>query len=435
MTEGEERLSVDQARMRRIMRNRLTRRSFLRGAGTGVAGISLAAILAACGEDGGPGGGGGASMDPSQIFSGQDPEQHVDFVNWPLYIDKEKDAQGNVVHPSLEQFTKDTGITVTYQEDIQSNEEFFAKIQPQIAAGDSTGYDIVVITNGRYFKALADNGWVLPLDPAKRPNFDEDGAPWAKDPSFDPGNTYSMAWQSGITGIGINHDLTKGEITKMDDLLDGSKLPPDTVGAIPGDAADWVMINLGIDPKTSGPAEWKEAAAWLQKLKDAPTFRKFYDQGYIDDMLAGTISAFMAWSGDVLGYKIWYGYDNLDFVFPDDGALLWIDNMMIPATAEHPVSAYTLMDYVYKPEIATMITEWVLYMSPVPATRDQMLEEATKAEDKGENSLANKLSMTANSDYLYPSEEFLSQTSFGFDNWNDDTAEEWDAIFDPILYG
>jgi spermidine/putrescine transport system substrate-binding protein len=435
MTERHGGQSVDPARMQHIMMNRLTRRRFLRGAGTGVAGISLAAIMAACGDDSGGGGTGQASADPSEIFSGQDPEQHVEFANWPLYIDKAKNAEGNVVNPSLEQFTKDTGITVNYQEDIQSNEEFFAKIQPQLAAGESTGYDIIVITNGRYFEALVNNGWVLPLDASKRPNFDQHAQSWAKDPSYDAGNAHSMPWQSGITGIGVNRDLAKGEITKMDDLLDSSKLPPDTVGAIPGDAPDWVMINLGIDPTTSGPDEWKEAAAWLQKLKDAPTFRKFYDQGYIDDMLAGTISGFMAWSGDVLGYKLWYGYDNLDFVFPDGGALLWIDNQMIPSTAEHPVSAYTLMDYVYEPEIATKITEWVLYMSPCSATRDVMLQEADEAEEEGSKGLATKLRATANNEYLYPSQEFLDRTSFGFNDWNDDTAEQWDEIFNPILYG
>src|SRR3990170_611582 len=293
MSERDDRARMDQM-LQDAMRKRLSRRSVLKGAGVGVAGVSLASLLAACGEEeGGGGGNGGASMEPSTIFSGQDAEQHVEFANWPLYIDKARDDEGNAIRPSIEKFTEDTGITVNYQEDIQSNEEFFAKVQPQLANGDPTGYDIMVITNGRYMKALIDNGWMLPLDPAKRPNFDANAANWAKDPTFDPGNAHSMAWQSGITGIGVNHDLLKGEVTKMDDLLDETKVPSDSVGMIPGDAPDWVMINLGIDPETSGPEEWRQAADWLQRLKDAPTFRKFYDQGYIDHMLARTISAFL----------------------------------------------------------------------------------------------------------------------------------------------
>ena len=428
---------LDEARLQAVWRNRLTRRGFLRGAGLGAAGLSMSAVLAACG---GAGGGGtptepGAGQDPSEIFSQPDPEQHVVFANWPLYIDKAKDKEGNVYNPSLRKFTKETGITVDYQEIIQSNEEFFAKIQPQLAAGDPTGYDIIVITNGRYMTALINNGWLIPLDPERRPNFDANAASWAKDPVFDPGNRYTMAWQSGITGLAVNHDLVTGEITKLDDMLDESKVPPDSVGAIPGDAPDLVMINLGIDPATSGPEEWREAAAWLQRLRESPTFRKFYDQGYTDDMTAGNLSVTMAWSGDVLYYAQWAGYSNLEFVFPEAGALLWIDNMAIPQGAAHPVSAYTLMDYVYKPEIATMITEGVLYMSPVPATRELILQDAEQAEDQGYKGYANKLRATANSPFLYPDDEFLSRTSFGFSEWTDEAAEEWDAIFNPILYG
>lgn len=426
----------DPALMEAIIRRRLTRRGFLRAAGTGVAGISLSAILAACAKEEGPKGPAPEeTLSPEEIFSGTDPEQHVEFANWPLYIDKAKDKDGNVYNPSLREFEKDTGITTNYQEIIQSNEEFFARLQPLLAAGDPTGHDIVVITNGRYFKALVENGWVLPLDPAKRPNFDANAASWARDPVFDPGNAHAMAWQSGITGIGVNHDLLKGEVTKMEDLLDPSKVPPDSVGMIPGDAPDWVMINMGIDPATSGPEEWQQAADWLMQLRESPTFRKFYDQGYIDDMTAGTLSAFLAWSGDVLYYGQWAGYDNLEFVFPEGGALLWIDNMMIPAGAAHPVSAYALMDYVYKPEIATMITEWVLYMSPVPGTQELILQDAQKAEEQGYKGYANKLYLTGNSPYLYPDAEFLSRTSFGFSDWTDEAAEEWDAIFNPVLYG
>lgn len=426
----------DEARLQAVWRRRLTRRGFLRGAGAGAAGLSLSAILAACAREAGPGpGGAGEEVEPADIFATPDPEPHVEFANWPLYIDKAKDKEGNVYRPSLRKFEKETGITVNYQEVIQSNEEFFAKIQPQLAAGDPTGYDIIVITNGRYLKALINNGWLVPLDPARRPNFDAHAADWAKDPVFDPGNRYTMAWQSGITGFAVNHDLVKGEVTRLEDLLDESKVPPASVGMIPGDAPDFVMINLGIDPTTSGPEEWREAADWIQTLRDSPTFRKFYDQGYTDDMTAGNLSVTMAWSGDVLYYATWAGYTNLEFVFPEGGALLWIDNMMIPQGAEHPVSAYTLMDFVYRPDIATMITEWVLYMSPVPETRELILEDAEKAEDQGYKGYANKLRATANSPFLYPDEEFLSRTSFGFSDWTDEAAEEWDAIFNPVLYG
>ncbi len=426
----------DEARMdpimREAMRRQLTSRGFLKAAGGGAATLSLGALLAACGgDDSGTAGGGGTSEDPSAIFAAE-PGDTIEFANWPLYIDKAKDADGEVIYPSLENFTKDTGITVNYQDVIQDNASFFGKLQPQLQSGDPTGWDIIVITNGREFTALTANEWVLPLDTTKRPNFDQYAAPFAKDPAFDPGNKFSMPWQSGLTGIGVNTELLNGAVTKLDDLANPSIVGESSVGMLRADMPDFVMINLGIDPKTSGPEEWREAAAWLQKQKDAGTVRQYYDQGYVDDLTAGNLSATMGWSGDVLYYNIWGGYPNLEFVFPQDGALLWIDNMLIPQGAANPPGALMLMDYVYQPEIATMITEWVLYMSPVSATQDLIKEDAKKAEANGDKGLAAKLAATAESVYLYPDEELLSQVSFGRDLTTDEERSEWDSIFDPI---
>ncbi len=67
----------------------------------------------------------------------------LDFANWPLYIDV---SHGK--HPSLEQFTKETGIKVNYQEVIQDNAPFYAQIAPTLQAGQSISYDLVVMTNG-----------------------------------------------------------------------------------------------------------------------------------------------------------------------------------------------------------------------------------------------------------------------------------------------
>jgi spermidine/putrescine transport system substrate-binding protein len=436
MMQDDDRSFLDPVRMQRVMRARLSRRSLLKGAGTGATAISLGALLAACGGGTGTGGGGEGepSFDPATIFSGQ-PGTTVNFANWPLYIDYAKDKSGNRYIPSLKQFKQETGITVNYEEIIQDNTDFFGKLQPQLKAGDDTGWDIIVITNGREFTALTQLGWVYPLDASKHPNFDANAAEWAVNPPYDPNNEHSMAWQSGITGIGVNKELLNGEVTKLDDLANPDIVGMDKVGMLKNDMQDFVMINLGIDPTTSGPDEWKEAADWLMKQRDAGVVRQYYDQGYIDDLTGGNLSATLAWSGDVLYYKIWAGYDNLDFVFPEDGALLWIDNMLIPAHAANPVGAMEVMDYYYRPEVATMVTEWVLYMSPVPATQDLIKKDAEKAREQNAKGYATKLELTADSPYLYPDEAFLSKTKFGRDLRTDEERQEWDSIFLPITQG
>jgi len=434
---------IGDLRMREIMRRRLTRRSMLKGAGMGVAGFSLASLLAACGggtgggtgggNGGGNGGNGGNGFDLEEIYSGE-PGPVVNFANWPFYLDQAKDEDGNVYNPSLALFTEQTGIEVNYQDVINSNEEFFGRLRPILEAGDDTGWDIIVITNGRYFKALTANGWVYPLDPSRRPNFDANAASWAKDPFFDPGNTHGMCWQSGITGIGYNRQMVNGEITKLDDLADPDKVGTNSVGMLEFDMPDFVMINLGIDPETSGPDEWREAAAWLQMQRESGTVRGYYGNDYLTEMQNENLAASMAWSGDVLYSEVWLGYD-MQFVFPEGGALLWIDNMMIPAAAQNPAGAMQVMDFYYDPQVATMVTEWVLYMSPVPATRDLILADADAAEAEGLKGRASKLRATANSPFLYPDDEFISRTSFGFGDWTDEAAAEWDSIFLPISQG
>ena len=96
-----------------------------------------------------------------------------------------------------------------------------------------------------------------------------------------------MAWQSGLTGVGYNTELAIKPPTKLDDLMSTDYFPPATVGVLKSDAPDLVMVNLGIDPKTSEQPEMgRRRPTWLTKLRDSDTFYAAYDQGYVDDLTA-----------------------------------------------------------------------------------------------------------------------------------------------------
>ncbi len=412
--------------MRGMTQRRVSRRDLIKYGGASVGTLSLASILAACGDDGG-GTGDGETPSGSTVDFGAPPGDTINFANWPLYIDKGKLPNGEKGYPSLYEFQQRTDITVNYNDEIQANDSFFGELLPQLQAGQDTGRDIIVITNGRELNALIVNGWLTELDASRRPNFDANAASWAKDPDFDPGNKYSMAWQSGLTGLAWNTEKVSQPLTTMDDLMNPDIVGTNSVGMLKADMPDLVMINLGITPADSGPAEWQEAADWIQMLKDSGTVRTFYDQGYIDDFTAGNLSATMAWSGDVLYYKIWEN-GPYDFTVPEGGALLWIDNMLIPANSANPQGAYQLMDFVYQPEIAQMITEWVLYMSPVPAVQDLIAAHA--AEESG--GYAADLEATASSEFLWPDDALLARTPFGRNLTTDEEREEWDNIFIPL---
>jgi spermidine/putrescine transport system substrate-binding protein len=416
---------MSRALMRGMTQRRLSRRQLIKVGGVSVGALSLSSILAACGKTDT---GSGTGTTGSTVDFSATPGSEINFANWPLYIDKATNADGDRYSPSLDGFTKANDITVNYETVINSNDSFFGKLLPQLEAGQDTGWDIIVITNGRELTALIQNEWVTELDPSMRPNFDANAAPFAKDPVYDPGNKFSMAWQSGTTGIGYDTTKVSGPITTMDDLMNPDLVGTASVGMLKQDMPDLVMINLGITPADSGPEQWKEAAAWIQKLKDSGTVRTFYDQGYIDDLVAGNLSATMAWSGDVLYYKIWEGYP-FEFVIPEGGALLWIDNMLIPVGAKNPQGAYKLMDYYYDPEVAQDVTEWVAYMSPVPAVQGLIADHAKEEKDPD---TAAALAAMAESPYLWPDDAMLSQLKFGREFTTDDEREEWDSIFIPL---
>ena len=345
MTERKDDLLNDPAFLRGLTMRRMSRRDLLRSAGVGAGALSMAAILAACGGTSGGGSGGGGSSGSSGGGGGIDwnaaPNKVLNFANWPLYIDKKK-VNGQVTYPSLEQFTTDTGIVVTYREAINSNPEFFGKIQPQLAAGQSTGWDIIVITNGDTLNQLLRLNYLVPLPTDKRPNFDANASVAVKDPSYDPGNEFTMAWQSGLTGIGWDPVQVKAlrpsnpTITSVMDLFDPAFKGKVGMFADNADMPNLVMVGMGIDPTTSTPDDWQAAADLLNKQKDDGIVRQFFTQNYTSALQNGDVALTMAWSGDIFQLNLEGDATGLQFAIPSEGVVIWTDNMCIPVGRREP---------------------------------------------------------------------------------------------------
>jgi spermidine/putrescine transport system substrate-binding protein len=282
---------------------------------------------------------------------------HVNFANWPLYIDPG--------HQTLQDFTAATGITVNYAEVIQDDESWYDDINPILRAGESIGYDIMVITDGFQFAELVSQGELTPLDQRLMQNFYRYARPRFKNRSFYPGNTYSMPWAGGATGIAWNPNFIKKPITSIDELWNPAY--KGRVGMMSDllDLGNFGMIRQGINPEKSGPAGWRRAARALAEQRDAGLVRGYYQQEYIDILSKGETWISMAWSGDVFLQNLSSGTD-LRFVIPREGGNMWTDNMMIPRRAQNPVDAMMLMDWYYRPAIAALLTEAINYIPPVP---------------------------------------------------------------------
>lgn len=430
MTRSDDR-RVDPAWLRGMTGKRLSRRQLFRYTGAGVGAYGLSALLAACGTEPERA---TTSVEPGGVgtpewWADQQAGDVVNFTNWPAYIDIAKDAQGNRTRPSLDLFTKETGIEVVYRANINSNEEFYASIRDALEAGDSTGHDIIVITNGQELTEMMQLGYLIPLDHSLTPNFNENAGPAFKDPGYDPGNEYTMAWQSGTTGYAWNTKYFDGPITGMRDLM-----IPELEGHVimfnnNADGPNMAMIELGIDPADSGPDEWQQAAELLQEFNDWGGLRKWDDQAYLTAFENEDTYATMAWSGDIINDKLYYPeFSTFEFQTAEAGGVVWVDNMMIPQGAENPKGAIEVMDWYYQPEIAAMLTEWNAYVSPVPAGGEIVQEDAEKA--KGANK--DVLQTIASSPYVFPTAEIESKLHT-YRVLEGDEIQQWNDIFLPIF--
>ena len=394
--------------------SRLTRRQVLKGAGLGIAGLSIPGFLEACARQAAVGTSAAAGFD----WGAQAKSGSMTFANWPYYIDKKK-VNGQVTHPSLDAFTEATGIKVDYLEIIEDYASFFGKIEPQLRTGQSTGYDTIVMGYPRWLPTMIALDYLLPLDDSLLPNFMKNAADAYKDLLYDPAPRHAVAWASGATGIGYNPDLTGREITSVTDLFD-----PQFKGMVgmfndTEDLPNLTLLGMGVEPSESTPDDWKHAADLLTKQRDDGIVRKYYGQGYISELEAGNLALTMAWSPDIHQANL-SGYDNLKFVVPEEGGLLWTDFLCIPKGAADPLDAIMWLDFVYKPETAAMITSWMGAMSPVPGAKDVLRTMGFAAE--------------AESPLVFPTDEMYQQLH-PYRTLSPTEQQQWQDLFLPVVEG
>jgi spermidine/putrescine transport system substrate-binding protein len=331
----------------------LARRSLLRA---GALGAVATAGLTGCGI---PAAGRTGTTTTSTDHSAA--EKVIDFSNWTEYIDVSDDGKHR---PTLEAFTKRTGIKVNYTEDINDNVEFFGKIKPQLSAGQDTGRDLMVLTDwlaGRMIRL----GWVQQLDSAHLPHAYANLAQRFRSPDWDPGRAYSYPWQGIATCIAYNKKATGGrKVTSISQLLDDTSLKGrvamlsemrDTIGM--------TLLDMGQRPESVTDDTYDAAIARIQKAVDSQQIRKFTGNEYTDGLSKGDIAACVAWAGDLVQLRI--DDPDIEYVFPDAGFLFSTDNLLIPNKARHKTNAERLIDYYYEPAVAAQLSAYINYVCPV----------------------------------------------------------------------
>ncbi|MFI8075712.1 MULTISPECIES: PotD/PotF family extracellular solute-binding protein [unclassified Streptomyces] len=362
-----DRLSPAQvAAMRRSFRSgraAMTRRSLLRASAGGALTVGGLGALSACGIPAAGNTKGGVS---AEDHSAQ--EKVVNFSNWTEYIDVDESEKH---HPTLDQFKKQTGISVKYTEDINDNVEFFGKIKPQLAAGQDTGRDIIVLTDWLAARLIR-LGWVQKLDASNLPHAYANLSAQFRDPDWDPGRAYSYVWQGISTVIAYNKKALDGvEVKSVSDLLDNAKLKG-RVGFLSEmrDSIGMTLLDMGKDPSHFTADDYDAAIARLQKAVDKGQIRRFTGNDYTSDLTSGDFAACIAWAGDVVQLKA--DSPDIDFIIPDSGYMTSTDNMLIPNKARHKTNAERLIDFYYEPKPAAELAAYINYVSPVDGVKPEL---------------------------------------------------------------
>jgi spermidine/putrescine transport system substrate-binding protein len=335
-----------------------------RGVVAAVAVLALALGLAACG---GGGGGGGGSEDAPTAQAGP-VKGDLTISNWPGYIDPGEDGEEGTVA----QFEKETGVSVKYIEDVNDNEEFEGKLRPQLEQGDSGGRSIFVVTDWMA-KQMYDEGFVQEINPDDLPTVFENMASNLRDPSFDPGRRFSIPWQSGMTGIWVDKSKAP-EIKSVNDLFDPKYKGKVTMLSEMRDSVALVMKAEGVDPAEATNEDWLAAIDKIDAAADSGQIRRFTGNEYNEDLNAGNVVASIGWSGDASIIN----NDNAEWVMPAEGCVLWSDNMVIPVGAPNTAAALGWMEFVYEPEVAVKLAEYITYVSPVEGIKELASPELAK---------------------------------------------------------
>jgi spermidine/putrescine transport system substrate-binding protein len=345
-----------------ILERRITRRTMLQRTAL----VGVGAFLAACGSP--PAGTSAPTSAATTTPGGEEPSPSdvLNFANWPLYIDQ--DESSPPVSPTLDGFTEKYGTKVNYQEVINDNESFFGTIQPPLQAGQDTGWDLVVLTDWMAARLIR-LGWTETIDTANTPSFVANLKDVYKGVEWDPETNLRAPWQSGMTGLGFDEAAT-GNVTSLAALWTDDPRWKGKVWFLSEmrDTVGLTLLKLGYQPEDFTREQADESFAEIQKAVDTGIVRSFLGNDYKEQLVKGDLVLGTAWSGDMIIAKD--EKESLAFNIPDEGGMLWTDNMLIPKGAAHKYTAELMIDWVYDPAIAAQLAAYIWYVTPVNGAQE-----------------------------------------------------------------
>jgi spermidine/putrescine transport system substrate-binding protein len=293
----------------------------------------------------------GRCGDPSQL------SDTLNFFNWADYIDED----------IITQFEEECGVDVV-MDLYTSNEEAIAKIM----AGGS-GYDVSIPTDYAV-KVMSDGGALQPLNLEWIPNH-VNLDPNSLGMYYDPDNTYSLPYQWSTTGLAYNAKFFPEAPTSYDVVFDTDKLCEHRgfVSMLddPRETISMALLYLGYDVNNTDPEVHQQVLDLLRAQKDC--IAGYDSENFIRTLAAEEVHLAGSW-----GFAAALAYldnDNIRYFIPEEGGVIWQDNMVIPADAPHPYTAHVWINYLLEPDIGAKLTDWTFGFTPNLASAPLLSQE------------------------------------------------------------
>lgn len=278
------------------------------------------------------------------LFSSSIFAEKLYIYNWTEYIP----------NSLLQQFTKETGIEVVYST-FESNEEMYSKMK----LTNGGGYDLI-FPSSYYIEKMAKEGMLAKLDKTKLVNFAQI-TPSLLNKNFDPENQYSLPYVYGLTGIGINSaEIDPKAVTSWADLWNSKYKGKILLTADSREVFHIALLLKGFSPNTTEDKEIESAYHLLQKL--IPNVQSFNSDSPDVPYVQGEVSLGMIWNGSA--FRAHKENPDIQFIYPREGVIIWMDNYAIPKNAEHKEAAYKFIDFMLRPESAKEVIETMGFSMP-----------------------------------------------------------------------
>lgn len=271
----------------------------------------------------------------------------------------------------IEKFEKETGIKVNVST-YSSNEDMLAKVK-----SESEGTYDIVQPSDYMVEQMASQGMLEELKTDELKNLSNIGESYLN-PSYDPGNKYSVPYQGGVAGIAVNTSKVKKDITSYDDLFDSS-LKNSIV------ALDDYRAVIGMTARSMGYSMNETDPAVLSKIQDKLLTLKNNVKLYDSDspksaLISGDCTVGYVWSAEIA--LAMEENPDIKVVYPTEGAYLFMDNWAIPKGAKNYDNAMKFIDFMLDAENAQMVLEEFPYLSPNTKAVEAMGEDYSKNEAK-----------------------------------------------------